>query len=297
MKPQKYQVWKSQNPLRFFVVSREADAFGCVEIITVCRSKGKLSMPEYVENGRLNYASESRFDGTASGYTFVAKNLKTFNSESLSVLHYARLLARKSAAAAIPMVAPVTPVLNIGAISIMALPEVGPKAGEIWREVKGTMLRYVQVLSGQQDDKVKIITCYATSDAGYRAKATPEAKPTLAKAERFNGKKGGYEFVASNLSELLESGVLDERFVPAGETLDSVFKSAFPALNEGQLWHEVGDTSCFHLVKIVGLNGDEIEVATSYVANGDASKKVVGKSEIISIEDFAERAGRFQLAA
>lgn len=297
MKPQKYQVWKSQNPLRFVVVTQGADAHGCVEIVTVCRSREKLWMPEKVSNGRLDYASDYRFNGTASGYTFVANSIKEFNDRSLNIMHYARQLARKSKAAALPLLAPVAPVLNVGAISIMALPEPGPKVGEIWRELKGTIMRFVQVVAAQKDGKVQIVTRYATELAGYRADEVAEAKPTFAKVDRFNGKKGGYEFVSANLSDLIESGLLSQRFVPAGETLESVLKTAFPLIAENQLWHEVGDETCFHLIKIVGFNVDEVEVTTSYVANSDpASKKVTGKTQVLPIEAFAANAKRFQLA-
>lgn len=295
MKPHKYQIWKNNAPqARFFMVSKEADAFGCVEIISVCRSNDRLSLPKNLDNGRLDYASVSRFDGKAGNYSFVAANLKTFNDKKLGLIHFARTLSKY---APVTMAA-TAPVIDLGTLTITPVPDAGPLTGEIWRELKGSHMRYVQVIGDKAEGKVRIVTRYFTDVAGARPQATPQAKPTFAQEGRFNGVKGGYEFVSNNLTELMEQGLLQRRFVPTGETLENVMQTAFPAINEGQLWHDLSQTTCFHLVEVVGVNGDEIEIATNYVANADskaAAKMVRGKSVIIPIDAFAHHAPQFNL--
>jgi hypothetical protein len=291
VKAHKYEIWKdNKSPVtRYVQVTREADSHGRVEITTIFRSEEKYSLPQVIENGMITYPRADRFHGMSEGYSYIAKNLKEFNAKQLGIILFAQGLHKRALVEASKV--------DLGTLSISALPKAEPLTGEIWRELKGTRMRYVQVVGDKIDGKVQIVTRYSTDVPGSRPQAVNYAKPTFALEGRFNGKAGGYEYVSKNLTELTATGLLSKRFVPAGQTLEGVLKAILPELAAGQVWHDTSLTNCFHLVKIVGLNDDQVEIATSYVSGDAADKVSTGKSEVVPVEAFALDMNRFVLVA
>lgn len=308
MKPSKYQIWKDNDSAvtRYVQVTGNVDQWGRVEITTILRSNGKFDLPQVIENGMVTYPRADRFNNKSDGYTFIANNLKTLNEKHLHLIHHAEMLSKRSQAAAVEPIA-VAVSMDIGfpntppkiAIGIRdEQPMFKPEMGQIWRELKGSCLRFVQIVGEKVDGKVQIITRYYTKTVGARAQATPDAKPTLAMENRFDGKSSGYEFVCDNLTDLLSGDYLKSRFVPMGQTEESILDNMLKGIEPGQVLHDTYEQTCFHLVKIVGFNTEHIELATSYVGETDASikkpkKLIAGKSTVMSIEDFLAEPERF----
>lgn len=296
MKPVKNQIWKDNDSsiLRFIQITGKIDDVGHVEVTTIVRSSGKYELPKTIENGMITYPRADRFNGKSGGYSFVASNMKEFNAQGMRLLHYADRIAKKPIAEAVQNKDP-----QIEAISVFDVPSKKPVVGEIWRELKGTCCRYVQVVSDEHDGKIKIVTRYFTDKPGSKPSYIEDARPTMAMESRFNSKQGGYEYTCRNLTELLSSGVLKQSFIPVGKDADTVMKEALNGLEKGQIWHDAGEKTCFHLIEIVGMSNDYIEVSTNYVGTqGDEkpSKDIIkGKSKLISINEFKESADRYVL--
>ncbi|MEG1347984.1 MAG: hypothetical protein RSD49_08000 [Hafnia sp.] len=288
MKAHKYEIWKDNNSpvTRYVQVTRDADQQGRVEITTIFRSEGKYSLPAVIENGMVTHPRADRFHGMSGGYSYMAKNLKEFNARKIRLIQFAERLAKRKNNLK------ETIKHDLGTLSVSALPPAGPVMGEVWREIKGNCVRYVQIVGKPSEGRVQLITRYFTKTPGARPQASTGAMPSEAQEARFKGKPGGYEYVCKNLIELSASGLLNKRFIPAGQTYNSVLAGVLPVLEKGQIWHDLTKSHCFHLVQIVSVGEDTVEVTTSYVSGqgseeSNAPQLMVGKSEIISTEQFA----------
>ncbi|MEG0868910.1 MAG: hypothetical protein RSD49_18015 [Hafnia sp.] len=191
------QIWRDNKAVgsRYVQIVGPEDKDGRVSISTFYRGDvGEL--PVEVKNAGRFTSRADRFNDKRDGYTFVADSQESFLEQKLHLADFV-----KGPALAQPALASVSQGISD---VLMYLPSMAP--GEIWREAEPRYARFVEILGmDAAGERNQIVTRYFTETDGDVPVATPAAKPTYAKRERFNGKRRGYVFVARSL-DALEGG-------------------------------------------------------------------------------------------
>lgn len=269
--PQIKQIWKdSHRPSsnRYIQVLQAANEKGLVKIQTCFASLSASYMPVEVKDGQVSWAREDRFDGTSDGYSFSAQSIQEFRRNKIHMIDFGQQLAKK-------------PKVDIGEGLV----------GEYWQEICGKHSRIIEIVANLANNKKQIITRYFTAIMGQVPVEIVAAKPTAASSSRFNGKSGGYRFLAKNTAMLIASGALKKTFVPLNDTyiIDRVLATNGVTVQKDQLWQDL-DSPRVRLVTIIKLDDQKVELRCHYLGATETEMPVRvswAKSEIVDLEVFA----------
>ncbi|MFK4135970.1 hypothetical protein ACI2KR_27350 [Pseudomonas luteola] len=267
------QIWKDISHAgrnnRYVQVLEGPNSSGKVKIITRYASLRPGEMPVEVKDAVPTYARADRFNNRSDGYAYVATSIADFRRRKVHMIGFALNKPKQ-----------LQPVTGTGAV------------GEIWQEVCKDSLRLVEIL-GEVEGKKQIVTRYMTKVAGERAVVTPNAKPTYARADRFDGKSSGYRFVAASREALAKTGKLDERFIPGNDTF--VFERVVALCGEpvkaNQIYHDKSSTR-MRLVEIQSISGTTVGLRSCYL--GETEKEAAARIrwdqvEEVDLQEFANQ--------
>jgi hypothetical protein len=272
-RPQNKQIWKdahAPSKNRYVKVLQEANEEGMVKIQTVFASMSAGFMPTEVTDGQISWAREDRFDGSTDGYAYSASSILEFRRKKLHVVGFTQMLAKQ-------------PKIEIGELVV----------GEFWQEVCGKHSRIVEILADVESGKKQIVTRYFTAITGTKPVEIVGAKPTLASSSRFNGKSGGYRFIAKTEASLKASGVLEKTFVSRDDVyiVERVLAISGTTVKKNQLWQDLRSDR-LRIVTILGAENHQVELRTQYLGATESEPEQRidwEKSEIVDMEVFASK--------
>lgn len=269
----------NRSKTRFVEVLEGPNKEGRVTIITRYTSLQEGSAPVGVIGMQPTTALAERFDSRSNGYTFCAESIYMFSRKKMHLLGFAqkaRTTNRNVAKAT-------------GDLS----------TGEFWQELTDRHLRIVEIIGENESGQKEIITRFFTKNRGETMVEMGVAIPTFAKADRFNGRSSGYAFVGKTRRDVLNSGKMQERYVPRMDAmvLDKIVAKFGQPVSKGQLWHDLSSAR-IRLVEVSEVQGRLVELKTTYEqdeVSGHPQRVVWDQGHKVPMEEFLSENPRFNL--
>lgn len=280
MNIQKGSIFKcNRTKTRFIEVLEGPNDKGRVTIVTRFTSLHEGSAPVGVIGMQPTTAQAERFDGRSNGYTYCAPSIYIFSRKKMHLLGFAH-----KAQSTNRNVAKATGDLSVG---------------EFWQELTDRHLRIVEIIGENAEGQKEIITRFYTKNRGETMVEMGVAIPTFAKTERFNGRSSGYAFVGKTRRDVLNSGKMQERYVPRMDAmiLDKIVAKFGQPVSKGQLWHDLSSAR-IRLVEVSEVQGRLVELKTTYEqdeASASPQRVLWDQGHKVPMEEFVSENARFNL--